>query len=482
MKRFILILTIALGLTAKMQAQVGFTRTYGAPGLFNDASDIAVDSEGNVYICGSTGGYGAQNGDAAVVVTDSLGEQLDFRTYGGFYSESGKCIAMIPSGGYAVAGTSNRTQNLSHQIYFVLADQNGNALVDTVYEAVGWNTPTSMLRSDDGSFVIAYNRTSSDEADKTAGVLKISPQGEILWQTELSNSPGSIYLNDLIELTDSTLIIVGKGNEAVSDSSDMQFVKLAFDGHLLWSKFYGTQGDEWAASVCSSEQNVIAVAGNRVLENGETSPQLLNLDTAGNVTNEFFDSGYAEVNSIAYNPVNSSLIIAWDYSSSGTPKTALFNFTIDLVYRCSSLPVSPLTAPLSATASCAGLNGQMHLCGNMEDTGPGIISMFSFKTGSSCEHTTGLQIGIEEAESSSAPFLFPNPAENSIHLRWDENLSINDVIILDQSSRQLDVDRFDSGHNEWTFDIGALAPGFYFMQIPATGNSAFYCYPFIIKR
>ncbi|MCB0819335.1 MAG: T9SS type A sorting domain-containing protein, partial [Bacteroidetes bacterium] len=270
--------------------------------------------------------------------------------------------------------------------------------------------------------------------------------------------------------------------EVVSDSSDMMFVKLAYDGHLLWTKFYGTEGDEWAASVCASEQNVIAVAGNRVLENGETSPQLLNLDTAGNVTNEFFDSGYAEVNSIAYNPENSSLIIAWDYSSSGTPKTALFNFTIDLVYRCSSLPVSPLTAPLRANSTCAGLNGQMHLCGNMEDTGPGIISMFSFKTGSSCEHTTGLQIGIKELETTGSPLLYPNPAENSILLRWDNTSGIEGVIVLDQSGRRLNVNSFNSANNELSFEVGALEPGFYYMQIQASGNVGFYCYPFIIKR
>ena len=73
-------------------SQLGFTNTYGAFGLFNDAADLAVDSESNVFICGSTGGWGAINGDMTVIKTDSSGIQLWAKVYGDSTTQMGKAI------------------------------------------------------------------------------------------------------------------------------------------------------------------------------------------------------------------------------------------------------------------------------------------------------------------------------------------------------------------------------------------------------
>jgi len=464
-----------------LSAQNGFTKTYGAASLFNEAADIAVDTSGRIFICGSTGGYGAQNGDAAVLITDSNGVQLDFKVYGNLHSESGKCIALFPSGGFAVAGTSNQSLNLSHQLYLVVANAGGDVLKDTIYESAAWAVPSAMVYSSDETLILGVNKSSADEADNSFSVLKIRLTGEIIWQTDFINNPGNARLYDLIELPDSTIIIAGSGSVSDSDSSDMMFAKLAYDGQVIWTKYYGEERHEWAASLCISNDNIVAVAANRILDNGESSPQLLTMDTAGIVISEYFDSGFGEVTSVSYNPYNNSIFFAWDYTNNGTPKSAIFNFTIDLVFRCNALPSGPLTAPFNGIATCAGLNGYMHMCGSIENTGPGIISMYSFKAGDFCQHDSNLQVGIPEEIENSKALLYPVPANEVLYLELDKN-SKNDVIvqIRDLSGRLITNWNSSTLGTTIAIDVQNINSGFYILQV--ANENGIQSYPFIVKH
>ena len=73
MRKFINILIFLQLSYFSLQAQTLFTRTYGAFGEFNTSHSVAQSLDGNYLFLGSTGGWGAINGDIALVKTDTLG-------------------------------------------------------------------------------------------------------------------------------------------------------------------------------------------------------------------------------------------------------------------------------------------------------------------------------------------------------------------------------------------------------------------------
>jgi len=90
-----------------LQAQTLFTKTYGAFGEFNMSRSVAQSLDGNYLFLGSTGGWGAVNGDIALVKTDTLGNIIWTKLYGNDASEDGISIRALNDNGSIFIGTTN---------------------------------------------------------------------------------------------------------------------------------------------------------------------------------------------------------------------------------------------------------------------------------------------------------------------------------------------------------------------------------------
>jgi hypothetical protein len=82
MRKFIYTLIFLQLNNFSSKAQTLFTRTYGAFGEFNRSHSVAQSFDGNYLFLGSTGGWGAINGDIALVKTDTLGNIIWTKLYG----------------------------------------------------------------------------------------------------------------------------------------------------------------------------------------------------------------------------------------------------------------------------------------------------------------------------------------------------------------------------------------------------------------
>ena len=82
-----------------------WTRTYG--GVDNeDGECVQLTSDGGYIICGTTSSYGAGGADAYVIKTSDLGDTLWTKTYGGEGTEEAYYIQQTSDGGYIFIGFS----------------------------------------------------------------------------------------------------------------------------------------------------------------------------------------------------------------------------------------------------------------------------------------------------------------------------------------------------------------------------------------
>jgi hypothetical protein len=96
---FLLLKTDSLGDTV-------WTRNYGGQSG-EDAYDVIQTPEGGYVLVGPTGSFGAGwEPDVYVVRTDSLGDTLWTRTFGGTQSDYATSIDLTPDGGYIIAGST----------------------------------------------------------------------------------------------------------------------------------------------------------------------------------------------------------------------------------------------------------------------------------------------------------------------------------------------------------------------------------------
>lgn len=450
-------------LSTMAYSQLGFTNTYGAFGLFNDAADLAVDSESNVFICGSTGGWGAINGDMTVIKTDSSGIQLWAKVYGDSTTQMGKAISLIPEGGFVAIATTNSGENNDYEIFMVKADADGNVVWEKKFGIGGWDEAADVTMLSDGGIAVVSSEWDAAGGSKSMVIRKFDADGNQLWISRPDNEAGFSEASSILELRDSTILIAGSGNLDNGDI-DMLIVKYSYDGNQIWRQFYGVEIDEWIADLALTSDNRIGVAGNRQVDEMNISPQLLSLDTDGGILNEFFEPNYAETTAIAYNQLNNSYIFSWNYSSSGTEKTAIFNFTNDFVFGCNALPSAGVTTPLSASAVAISPSGKMHLCGQIRDTGPGITSILSFKCNESCQHDQSLLIGIEDKEKKVLVLPYPNPTSETVFLNFPEAHKVNYVALTDLLGHKIPLE-FSLLSGNLHASVKDIPTGFYYLNI-----------------
>jgi hypothetical protein len=445
-------------------AQVGFTNTYGAFGLFNEAKDIAVDTSGHVFLCGSSGGLGAQNGDLLIIKTDSIGIQQWSKVYGNENSESGKAISLFSDGSLVAIGNTNSGNNNDYDVSILRADSEGEVLWDTIIGLASWDQAADITVLHDGGFAVAVNEWGNSGSENSIACYKFSSENALEW---VYRPPSENYAqaNAILELSDSSIIIGGAGIEGNELDNDMLLIKLDYSGLEQWIRYYGEERREWIAGLTLTDDNRIGVAGNRIIDGNNTSPQLLSLDVDGEILDQFFDPNFAEVTSVSYSSFTNSYFFSWNFvNSNATEKTAIFNFTNSFVFRCAAILPGNAFYEQYGNATAIGVNGQMHLAGSMQESGPGITSFLSFKCGDFCQHNQTLAVDINETQNRLSALLYPNPSSGLAYLKLSSNEEISEIMLYNVSGKPSKV-AFSKHQKTIRLDLLEKKPGFYYLKV-----------------
>ena len=126
MKHLLIVLALfgVLIFVSPMYAQITFERWYGGVGEDGGCS-VAQTSDGGYIVAGYTYSYGAGSRDLYLVKTDSLGDTLWTRTYGGTDWDGGRSVAQTSDGGYIVAGWTWSYGAGSYDVYLIKTDSLG---------------------------------------------------------------------------------------------------------------------------------------------------------------------------------------------------------------------------------------------------------------------------------------------------------------------------------------------------------------------
>ena len=106
-----------------------WTRTYGGSD-YDEGFSVAQTSDGGYIVAGKTRSFGAGSGDVYLVKTDAVGDTIWTRTYGGSDDEWGKSVAQTSDGGYIVAGYTGSFGAGHYDVYLVKTDSLGYTAIE----------------------------------------------------------------------------------------------------------------------------------------------------------------------------------------------------------------------------------------------------------------------------------------------------------------------------------------------------------------
>jgi len=122
------------------------------------ASSMIQTNDGGFAIAGQTTSYDTKNTDFWVIKTDSLGNALWNRTYGGEGLDYARSLVQTNDGGYAIAGRTTSFGAGGGNFWLVKTDANGNMKWNQTYGRTGYDCGYCVVQTNDGGYAIAGMR------------------------------------------------------------------------------------------------------------------------------------------------------------------------------------------------------------------------------------------------------------------------------------------------------------------------------------
>ena len=337
-----------------------WSKTLGDSSLYLQDIGYAIKPtpDGNIIIAGITY-YFSGNGDVYLIKTNTNGDTIWTRTYGGPELDEARSIAVTSDGYYIIAGiTHSYTPDNSSRIYILKVSNTG----ETVWErsdydpAVTGDLANFIQESDSGYYFVCGGHTNSDMANcfiiDTDGDTIVGVEfwpGQLLSGCYLQNSvyaftgwfghkydpknwdigfatvkPGyysnskrlgyahlSESATDFTETTYKTLYVVGN-TETYRGDIDIEVFKLDSLGNILFDKTYGFEGvNDFAYAVVGDEDGGCTISGKT-----GTDLYAFKIDSLGNIVWQEVWGGQGDEAATSIDKTGNNMYVLSGYTSS----------------------------------------------------------------------------------------------------------------------------------------------------------------------
>lgn len=320
----------------------------------------------------------------------------------------------------------------------------------------------AIVKTHDGNLILcgALYKCGSSEGD--IFIIKVDTAGSVIWRKTYvmpwDNSAGQV-----IELADSTLVMVGGTNEIDSSNSYTKsfLCKMNSGGDIEWFKTYGTS--QAALSLALLPDSTFAIGNTVDNISMQTSPDGLFFiaDDTGAIAYEFTDTLIYENFFVKLKRVGSTVYLL-AYASPGK------NSDTSIDIRLLKYDIALQTMNFSKTFGLVGWQQPK----DIEIFDDGRVAITFYESDSLCLGCTGLVVldslgcvfewcytGIED-ESTSALRIYPNPFSDFLEVRFTGTA---DVALYNVFGRQMYTDKNVDGYKK--IATTELPNGIYYLEV-----------------
>ncbi|MBC8496674.1 MAG: hypothetical protein ISS57_13935 [Anaerolineales bacterium] len=237
-----------------------WSRVIGGPGDERGSYSVRPAADSGFLLTGTTKSFGAGKTDMFIVKLKANGDLDWSKAIGGTGAEAGM-TTLETADGYIALGDTDSFGAGKKDLLVVKLEPNGELAWAKTYGGIESDIGSGIAEVD-GGYVIGGTIWSfgAGEADANAGLIKIDPQGDVIWAKTIGGSAGEGINWDGVRVTsdggysfgDKTASFGAKGNGALFG------VKLNPDGELEWSTMVDGPGEDVGWTMNETEDGYIA--------------------------------------------------------------------------------------------------------------------------------------------------------------------------------------------------------------------------------
>jgi hypothetical protein len=257
-----------------------WSRTFG--GSQGDwAHSVEQTSDGGYIIAGYTQSFGAGFEDVWLVKTDSRGNELWDKPIGGESWDNGYSVQQTSDGGYIVAGFTRSYGAGWEDVWLVKTDSNGDEVWSRTFGGSEGDWAFSVEQTSDGGYIVAGFTRSYGAGAEDAWLIKTNAGGSVQW-TRTFGGMSEDYAHSVQQTSDGGYIVAGRTRWPDTGDMDAWLIRTDSGGREEWSKTFGSVGYDFVNSVQQTTDGGYVVAGSTLFDEGDTDAWLIKTDSSGN--------------------------------------------------------------------------------------------------------------------------------------------------------------------------------------------------------
>ncbi len=258
-----------------------WSKTYGGSGNDTGTGNTLQTSDGGFAVSGDTNSSGAGGRDFWLFKTDSSGNMLWSKTYGGPLDETCGDMVIASDGGFALAGNTLSFGAGGIDVYLVKTGASGTMQWNKTYGGAGDEYMINIIRTSDNGYMMSGYTTSFGAGNRDGWLIKTDSNGNMQWNKTYGGARSDMAYG-LIQRNDGGYTFVGIAASFSAGDSDVWLVKTDSSGIMQWNKTYGGSGADYAYILVQTNEGGYATAGYSTSFGG-TAAYLIRTDEGGNM-------------------------------------------------------------------------------------------------------------------------------------------------------------------------------------------------------
>ena len=489
-----------------------WSRKIGTPDTDNIES-ILVASDGYIMAGGSNETTGFGGDDGYVVKTDTSGNILWSKKYGGNQPDDFHRVEFTSDGGLILSGTTSSSGQQRPNMWMVRTDMNGDSIWSRTFGGENHDHGYSAMQTANGGFIMAGYTSSFNYFGEEAYVVRTDVNGMInnnLTYTSVfailsptdSTCGGSVQIrllvrnwgNDTVANVPVTVEVIGTTTQTVTGIYNGLFFPQDVDTVLITTPVVLTPGEVYTIIAYTNNNNDVFPQRNSltttVLIDGFTGPLTGNDVSICGDGSALLTASVPAGNLFWFTNSTGGLSIAsgTSYQTPVVSNTSTYYVQAGLYCPSARIPVTLTvntnptvdlgTDTILATGSTITLDAGSGFATYLWNTGATTQSIIATPVDTFCvtiQDTNGCSatdcVLVDEINSISTSIksgevtIYPNPASESVNLFFQSSLQHAVINLLSYSGQQIKTYSFDAVSGKFNINVNDLSNGIYFLSV-----------------